>query len=158
MDEVTPWELRIFGGGTHFSAVLEEARSLEVDYWLSMLGEQDNQTMLAQCDVLLVPSVHALSIDMGLLEGWAVGLPVVCSALPANMRWAVDKTNCLLVPPANPLALASAMLRLMRERSLAQNIGRAGHEAVMRYAATYTGMQYLQLCHRIVPSAPPLQP
>lgn len=56
------------------------------------------------------------------LEAMACGVPVVTSDCGGIQDFAEDGTNALIVPPRDPQALAEAILRLLRDRSLAEKL------------------------------------
>lgn len=75
-------------------------------------------------------SVYALSsrnegMANTLLEAMSVGAPIVAADV-AGTREAVEHgRHALIVPPENPAALASSIVRLLRDRELAERLGSA---------------------------------
>ncbi len=133
MDDLPPWEVRIVGEGPLFHELLAQAGELGMAERLALFGRQESTDFLPQFDVLLVPSINGEGSNAVIKEGWAVGLPVVCSALPGNEELVKDKENGLVVPKGNPLALATAMLRLMREPDLGLRLVQAGARTLQLY-------------------------
>jgi glycosyltransferase involved in cell wall biosynthesis len=69
---------------------------------------------------------------MSLLEARAVGIPVICTdmgGLPEMVEHGVDG---FVVPSAQPRALSDAIRQLAQDRRLAQEMGRVGHERLLR--------------------------
>jgi glycosyltransferase involved in cell wall biosynthesis len=78
------------------------------------------------------------SFGVSILEAGACGLPVVAAAVGGLKEVVVDGRTGILVPPDDPEAAASAMLRLVDNPGLRQNMGRAGRALV---EATYEWSQ-----------------
>ena len=129
VEDLPPWEVRLIGSGPMFHVLLDEAQKLGVLDRLAILGEQDLHEVLPSCGVLILPSGE-LVYAPGLAYGWAAGLPVICPALPAALELTRDKENALLVAPDNPQALASAILRIIRDAKLAKKLIQGGKTAL----------------------------
>lgn len=90
------------------------------------LGRVDDVAeVLAAVDVLVMPSRFE-GLGVAALEGMAAGLPVIASRVGGLPEAVLDGTTGLLVPPADPAALAAAILRLANDRPLARRLGAAG--------------------------------
>lgn len=94
------------------------AERIEVPGWV---GTDEVEALLKKSDILLLPS-HAENLPLSMLEGMANGLcPVVTpvGAIPDVIR---DGENGLLVPVNDPDALASAMIRLVKDTELRRRL------------------------------------
>jgi glycosyltransferase involved in cell wall biosynthesis len=65
-----------------------------------------------------------------MVEAMAAGLPVVSTAVSGIPELVRDGENGLLVPPEDPVALASALLRLAADASLRDRLAAAGRSTV----------------------------
>jgi len=65
-----------------------------------------------------------------LLEAMALSKPVVATKIEGNDEVVVDGETGYLVPPADPQALAEAILRLLKDPSLRYQMGQKGRERV----------------------------
>jgi glycosyltransferase involved in cell wall biosynthesis len=87
------------------------------EHWtfLGPLPDQDLPAFFQACSVTVLPSLNSTeSFGMVQVESMACGTPVVASNLP-GMRQPVLLTGMgEVVPPANPAALASAILRVLK--------------------------------------------
>ena len=142
--------LRLVGGGDALADHLALAERLGVADRVEALGEltgDDLVEAVRTAAVLVLPSrTEAESFGMTLVEAMSCGTPVVGSAVGGIPQVVVDGENGLLVPPADPGALADAVRRLLTDGELADRLGAAGRRrAVERYAwpelmARYTRM------------------
>jgi len=89
----------------------------------------DVPQILASCDVAVLPSL-AEGLPNAVLEYLATGLPVVATALGGNLEVVEDGVTGLLIPPSDPHALATALLRLLDDSEFAAQIAKAGRESV----------------------------
>jgi glycosyltransferase involved in cell wall biosynthesis len=65
-----------------------------------------------------------------LVEAMACGAPVVTTNISGIPELVSDGVDGLLVPPADPAALAAAVMRLHRDGALAARLGAAGRATV----------------------------
>jgi glycosyltransferase involved in cell wall biosynthesis len=94
--------------------------------WINtFLHEEQYIELYSHCAVFACPSVYE---PFGIinLEAMACERPVVASAVGGIPEVVVPGWTGLLVPPADPRALAEALTRVLRDRALARGMGRAG--------------------------------
>ncbi|NPV69673.1 MAG: glycosyltransferase [Firmicutes bacterium] len=124
------------------------ARGLGVAGRFVFAGYQDNATSwMSAFDVFVMPSLGE-GLGIALLEAMALRKPVVASNTGGIPEVVQDGANGLLVSPGDPLHLAVAVTRLLRDGPLATRIAAAGRESVLerfsaaamaeRTAAVYT--------------------
>lgn len=98
-----------------------------------LVGEADHLSPYYQaCEVFVLPST-AVSEAFGMvqLEAMACGKPVVNTSLRSAVPWvSQDKVTGLTVPPADPMALAGAINRLLDEPALRERYGQAARQRV----------------------------
>jgi glycosyltransferase involved in cell wall biosynthesis len=108
------------------------AVELGVDNLVAFEGfRADIVRVMADLDVFVLPSLWE-GFGLVLLEAMAAGRPIVASAVGPVPEIVVDGVTGLLVPPGDPAALASAIIRLLRDPELAAAYGRAGRARVER--------------------------
>jgi alpha-maltose-1-phosphate synthase len=98
--------------------------------WINEMVPVDVVTQLySHAAVFACPSVYE---PFGLinLEAMACQAPVVASAVGGILEVVEDGKTGLLVPPAQPEALAAAIGRLLANPTLASDMGRAGRKRV----------------------------
>ncbi|NJK78821.1 MAG: glycosyltransferase family 1 protein [Chloroflexaceae bacterium] len=86
----------------------------------------------AAADVLAIPS-HYESFGMVALEGMASGVPVVASAVGGLTYSITDGQSGLLVPPADPPALAAQIERLLTDPMLRDGLRAGGVQQAGAY-------------------------
>jgi phosphatidylinositol alpha-mannosyltransferase len=89
---------------------------------------------LGEADVLVAPSLAGESFGMVLIEAMAAGTPVVASGIAGYNDVVSDGVDGVLVPPANPQALAEELQLLWHEPARRAAMGAAGRVSAKRYA------------------------
>jgi glycosyltransferase involved in cell wall biosynthesis len=126
--QLAPGTLRVLiaGDGPERPALEAEIASLGVADAVELLGERDDvPDLLAGADVLALPSLSE-GMPMSVLEAMAAGLPVVASHVGGVGELVVDGATGMLVPPADPAALAGALNELAADPGLRARMGEAG--------------------------------
>jgi glycosyltransferase involved in cell wall biosynthesis len=125
----------IFGENTEptFSRLQRLAAELDLSDRVYFAGLRDDiAELLPWVDVFALPSLSE-GLSNALLEAMAAGRPIVATNVGGNPELIRDAENGLLVPAADPEALAGAAVRLIKDRSLAAKLGAASrktaHEA-----------------------------
>lgn len=149
-EDMPPWEVRAIGDGPLFNSILAEAKALKVDSRLSLLGRQDASKIMPFCDVMVVPSVDGEGSSGTVKEAWAVGLPLICSSLAANLELVNNERNGLVFTSGQDEALADAMRRLALDPALCASLAESGRESVQQYTADKMASSYTRLYNRIL--------
>ena len=89
----------------------------------------DVPELMGACDVV-VHSTRTEGLSMSILEAMAAGVPIVATDIPA-CREVLDEGRCgILVPPGDPVALATAIRTLLGDESLRRRLSKAAFERV----------------------------
>jgi len=126
------------GEGPDRAALEAQARALGVDNRVLFLGyREDIPDLLACCDVFVLPSLFE-GLPLSILEAMAAGKPVIASAIGGNDEVIAHGENGLLVPQADPDALAGAIRAVLSDPALARRLAEAGRARVQREFAVET--------------------
>jgi colanic acid/amylovoran/stewartan biosynthesis glycosyltransferase WcaL/AmsK/CpsK len=123
----------VVGDGPERAALEAQAAALGVADAIAFEGVRDNvtaQALLAAADVAVLPcrrdsEGNRDGIPVSLMEAGHLGVPVVSTPLSGVPELVEDGVGGLLVPPDDPVALASALLRLARDDAQRERYGRA---------------------------------
>jgi glycosyltransferase involved in cell wall biosynthesis len=96
---------------------------------LAFLPESRLAAYLCAADVVALP-YRSITSSGQLFAARRFACPIVATNTGDLLEVVTDGENGLLVPPANPDALAHAIERLLTDRDLAARIGKAGQRAV----------------------------
>ncbi len=83
--------------------------------------------------VFCAPATGSESFGIILLEAMAIGRPVVASNIDGYARLVTPGAEGLLVPPRDEKALAQALIALMRDESLREQMGARGIRKAKEY-------------------------
>ncbi len=81
-------------------------------------------------DFGVLPSRANEGFSNAILESMRAGLPMIVTDIGGNAEAVVDGETGFVVPPADPAALAAALLRLAQDPALRRKLGAAGRERV----------------------------
>jgi phosphatidyl-myo-inositol alpha-mannosyltransferase len=110
---------------------------LEVLSHIDVLGKVSDSVLwrhLADAEVLCAPSLAGESFGMVLIEAFAAGTPVVASQIAGYSDVVNDGVDGVLVPPADPQALAEELQLLALEPERRAAMSEAGRRTSERYA------------------------
>jgi glycosyltransferase involved in cell wall biosynthesis len=128
LKEVPDAALHIVGDGPYRPVLERLASSLGLSGHVSFLGALAHPGKVAALNAAQIAAVPSPKEGWGLtvIEANACGAPVVASRSPGLVESVRDGETGLLVPHADPQALAGAIVRLLRDRDLRLRMARAG--------------------------------
>ena len=104
-----------------------------------VLGARPNaevQTLYPLADVVVVPSVVPDALSRVILEAMAAGRPVITTRVGGSPELVIDGVTGLLVDRSAPVALARAIVKLLRDPGLGDALGAGARRHVtQRFAA-----------------------
>ena len=122
--------LLIIGEGSRRDALEQLAAAHKVAHRVVFTGRRDDvPAVTAALDVAVLPSWREAQ-GLSILEAMALSRPVVASDVGGIPEMIEDGVTGLLVPHDNPVALAAAIVRLLKDHAFADTIARAGHDLV----------------------------
>ena len=118
-----------FVGEGHLRNSLQQyIEALGVTENVKLLGFQPNAAaLMSTFDIFVLPSLWE-PFGLVLLEAMANGLPIIATDVDGVADVVLDGQTGILVPPADPEALAMAIRRLIEHPDLAREMGRRGWE------------------------------
>lgn len=106
----------------------DQVRALGLAEMFVFLGHRtDIPQLLSCCDIGVLAS-KSEGLPNAVLEYLAAGLPVVATAVGGVPEIIENDVHGLLIPPENPAALSTAILRLLEDPQLRASLGKAGQE------------------------------
>jgi phosphatidylinositol alpha-mannosyltransferase len=104
---------------------------------IDVLGKVSDSVLwrhIGDADLLCAPSLAGESFGMVLTEAFAAGTPVIASEIAGYSDVVTDGVDGVLVPPADPQALAEELQLLAHEPERLVAMGEAGRRSAERYA------------------------
>ncbi|HRZ77454.1 MAG TPA: glycosyltransferase family 4 protein, partial [Bacteroidales bacterium] len=115
-----------------------------------LAGRQDDHARvleLVKASRLFIYPSHADTAPLSLAEAMAMGKAVVATEVDGIPAMVKDGQDGLLVPPRNPERLAGAILQLLGDDRLQDELGRnARNTAQERFEAGRVARDYAALC------------
>jgi glycosyltransferase involved in cell wall biosynthesis len=123
--------LLVAGRGPLEAALHEEVRRRGLETSVLFLGFRDDAAEItALLDVAVLPSIGCDASSASIKEAMAMGRPVVATDIGGAREILQDGVTGIVVPPANPEALAGAILSLLDDPARAKAMGERAREIV----------------------------
>jgi len=98
---------------------------------LNWLGQrEDMPSLLAETDIVALPTTYGEGVPRILIEGASVGRPLVATDVVGCREIVIHRVNGMLVQPNNAISLADAIEELIMQPLLRQEMGRKGRQLV----------------------------
>ena len=139
VDRGEQFECIIGGSGEIEAELREQVRRLKLENFVTITGKALQQEKIIEfmhgADVYALPCVWASDNDVDglpqmLMEAMACGLPAISTRLVGIPDLIRHEETGLLVAPNDPVELADALTRLMRDRPLAARLAESGRHRV----------------------------
>ncbi len=144
----------IVGEGPDREQLQKLACASGVQHRVTFLGfRQDIAELLSCCDLFVLPSLFE-GLCLVILEAMAAGKPVVATDIDGIKEVITSGETGLLVPPANAVALAAAIQRLLDDPLLAARLARAGNARVTQEFSSNVMARRMGLIYSQLPAAP----
>lgn len=118
--------------------------------FVGRVSHEDLPRYYKVCDVFCAPSTGFESFGIVLLEAMAAGKPIVATNIAGYRGVLEDGQEGLLVEPENERALAEAIIRLLRDPALRQQMGERGRRKAARYDWPIIARQVLDIYQSLV--------
>ncbi len=124
---------------------------------IDVLGKVSDSILwrqLGEADLLCAPSLAGESFGMVLIEAMAAGTGVVASAIAGYSDVVTNGVDGILVPPADPQALAEELQLLAHEPERIKAMGEAGRRSAERYAWPRISEEVTEVYEKAIDPAP----
>jgi len=118
----------------------------------SFVGNVNRDTLLKyyqKASIFMLPSYYE-SMPCVLLEAMACGLPIIATSIGGTPEFVLNGKTGFLVPMQDPKALASVVLKLLRNNDLREEIGKSSRERVERYYSLDTMTEKVLNCYKSI--------
>ncbi len=123
----------IVGGGEEKDQLIKLAKRLDITANVFFTGPLKKvEDVLAIMDIFVFPAFWQEGFGLSILEAMVSGLPIVASNVGGIYTLVKDDKTGFLVPPKDVPGLIDALLRLLDDKKLASQMGRAGRELAVQ--------------------------
>jgi len=127
--------LAVAGDGEERPALEAQAKALGISPRVHFMGfREDPAAVIGALDVFVLPSLNE-GLGKVLVIAMALGVPVVATRVGGIPEVVEDGRQGLLVPPADPPALAGAVAALLKDKARAASMGGAGRTRAELFSA-----------------------
>ncbi|HUW22549.1 MAG TPA: glycosyltransferase family 4 protein [bacterium] len=138
--------LLIIGDGPLMKSLKDQACALNLLDKIEFLGKKKNISEYLQAsDIFVLPSL-AEGMSVALLEAMACGLPCITTKIGGNVDLIDDGKDGILVKPSSSEELASAILRLLKDKKSFKDFGSQARKKILkRYSINSIVPAYINL-------------
>jgi glycosyltransferase involved in cell wall biosynthesis len=129
-----PFRLRIIGEGSERSSIEAEIRRLNVGDVVELMGSKTQAEvaqLLPTADCYVQSSVSE-GIPVAIMEALAWELPVIATRITGIPELVIENKTGYLIPPADPAALAEAIISVRDNPEKARQFGKNGRAWVLQ--------------------------
>jgi glycosyltransferase involved in cell wall biosynthesis len=137
--------LRIIGELTTLQKEVLEKYSIDYSNGIE-LSDAQIHTEFSNCDIVFFPSTYE-GFGLPVIEGFKAGRPVITSNLaPMNE---ISQGAALLVDPFSVVSIREAVIKLVNNEQLRDELVERGFQVVKRYEVESIAQQYINLWSKI---------
>lgn len=148
----------IIGRGMEEKALKELVKNLSLEEYVKFLGFVSNDQLVKHynlCDVFIMPNRelsdgNTEGFGIVFLEANACGKPVIGGNAGGTSNAIENGKSGYLVDGNDIDSITNVTIRLLKDRSLAQRIGRYGRERVHKYSWDIVAKEFKKLCEEII--------
>lgn len=132
-EQPTGLHLVVVGDGPERPVLRQLCQKLRICEHVTFAGQQSNVRRFYDiADLFVLPS-HSEGSPNALLEAMSAKTPVVATRVGGIPEMATNGNDALLVDPADPRAMAEAMVRILGDDSLRQRLIASGRSVLSRH-------------------------
>jgi glycosyltransferase involved in cell wall biosynthesis len=110
--------------------------------WVRYLDRAQLELAYSLCDVFVLPTYHCEGFPAVIQDALGHGLPIVTTSTRGLADHLVDGLHAMMVRPRDPVALAAALVHLLRDADLRWRMAAANHAKAADFAADRVVLQY----------------
>jgi glycosyltransferase involved in cell wall biosynthesis len=123
----------LVGDGPLRKTIKDLTKFLSIEKNVIFTGfRNDIKDILSSMDIIVVPSLVE-GFPMIILEAMAMEKPIVATRIDGITEQLKDEKEGILIPPRNPLSIATAIFKIKENSGFANKIGRAAGKKVKKY-------------------------
>lgn len=155
-EDLPPFEVRMFGAGSRFDEVLEEASNLGVKSRLSILSEQELSRVAGSCNAWIAPGSGHVEMPATLWAGFAARLPVICGQSQLHMERLEGSQpfTAIKVELNDPQKMARAMISVMSDSKLRAMLIRNGESMLDQASLNRMSREVIEVLESILLAKP----
>jgi len=126
---VESFSVKVGGNGDSLKLIsaIRQYELMEVINYIGWVTSSVRHEAFMDSHVLILPS-YAEGAPMSVIEGMAMGMPIISTKVGAIPEMVKDGYNGILVEPGDLQGLADAMITLCMNNTLAEDMGRRSYE------------------------------
>ncbi|KNY26432.1 glycosyltransferase [Pseudobacteroides cellulosolvens] len=126
-------KLLLVGDGEYRQKIMKKAVRMNLTDYVEFLGiRSDVPALFASSDIFAFPSITE-AFGLVLVEAMASGLPIVSTTIGAVPEVVMNGISGILVEPNNPEAFAEAIIRLVKNKTLRDEMARNAAQSAGRF-------------------------
>jgi glycosyltransferase involved in cell wall biosynthesis len=107
-------------------------KSEKLEDSITFTGPRKDVSDIVNCiTVLIHASIEPEPFGRTLLEGMALRKPIISTRIGAPLEIVIDGKTGILIEPGKPEAMAAAIMKILSDRRLAEEMGSAGYERLL---------------------------
>jgi len=145
-------QLLIAGDGPQKERLMKIAESLDLAGNVKFLGAQERENIVALlrgCEFFVLPSRRE-SFPVSILESMATRKTLVATTVGGIPEIVVNNVNGLLVEPENEVALANAIIRLLKDKALKEKLELNSKTTIKAYDIGNVCEKYLSVYESVL--------
>ncbi len=131
--EIPNVRLVFLGDGELKEALFAQTKTLGIENHALFLGmRNDVPEIISASDLFVLPSINE-GFGVVLLEAMAMKCPIVATNVGGIPEVVMDGETGILVPPRDPVQLAGAIIKLIKDSTLARQLAESGYQRLKAY-------------------------
>lgn len=124
--------LEIFPGYVRKLKEIRDKFNLQDKIIFSGLAKE-REKWYVDCDVFILPSIDADGLSLTCLEAGACGKPAIATTFIQETEGVIKDKTALVVPIKNPKAIANAVIKLMKDKTVREKLAKGNYEYSLKF-------------------------